>query len=391
MLHLHPNIFTQMAKFFSILLFSLVLCSCTSSYSPSDIVDDIERREYAIVRHDTCAQRNWDESMDNLKNLDEAYQTEERMFMAILVAGLIAAAIYAAGNRKRTQRKIQYKLDQLAAELADKINLLEVQKEQFRLTNNRISESITYALRIQHSILPDPELLRTYPITGAFIFYSPLDIVSGDFYWFVRKNDNLIICCADCTGHGVPGAFMSMIASTIINDICSSAPDDISPSAILEELDVRLLQALSHNTGEDAASKDGLDTCIANINMTTQEVAMAGARRPVLVYTGGEMINVKTTKRSIGETEPKFRARPFEDTVLQLNKGDKFYMFSDGYSDQLGGPNKEKLKVSRITEMLDRINTFDLDEQYIEVQDMFIQWQGEGHQTDDVLFMGVKV
>lgn len=291
----------------------------------------------------------------------------------------------AATATERNNNKLQDELNQ-------KVDELKQQAQTLEATNSRISDSITYAQHIQQSISPSPEALGSYPISGAFVFQSPLDIVSGDFLWFTRKGDKLIVCCADCTGHGVPGAFLSMIAATILNDICDHSPEDSTdPGAMLEMLDHSLIENLAHNRGEGAAAKDGLDAGIAVLDMKTHILKIAAARRPIVFFQGNTIHTVRGTKRSVGDLDPKLRKRKFETTTAQLQPGDLVYMYTDGYSDQFGGQNGEKMKNSRIEKFLESIHGDSMDEQNLTIQEIFVQWKGDLPQTDDVLFVGIKV
>ncbi len=376
-------------------LISVVLfasCAGKGSTSHSHAIKTFEASTDTLIRDTPEARAQWELNVDELHKYDEGWHKERTTFLAVLGMFIVAAVIYVVQNKRRTRNQINSEFNRMRAEITTKVRQLEVQKEQLQFTNNRIAESITYALRIQHSIIPDQELLNTYPISESFIFYSPLDIVSGDFYWYTRKDDYLIICCADCTGHGVPGAFMSMIASTIINNVCTHAPGDILPSQILEELDELLRENLAHNTNEeDAAAKDGLDISIASINLKTKMTTIGSARRPVIVFRDQEAITIKGTKRSIGDVEPVIRARKFEDTQLKLNVGDCIYMYSDGYSDQIGGERGEKIKNARILQMLRSIHNDEMDEQSLTMQELFTQWKGDNPQIDDVLLMGIRL
>lgn len=324
--------------------------------------------------------------------LEEQLATERTISGIALIVLLVGLGALIATNQRRTKRHINKLSRRMKDAIRSKIAELEVQKEQLEITNNRIAESITYAERIQHSILPAPELLNNYPIEESFIFFSPLDIVSGDFYWFAPMGDNLLVCCADCTGHGVPGGFMSMIASTILSDICSKAKNDISPAEILERLDERLIKTLAQNTDEEsAAAKDGLDIAIISINLKTKLVTSSAARRPIIIFRDQDIITLKGTKRSIGDTDPTFHQRSFENTYTQLHTGDVIYMFSDGYTDQLGGDTDDKIKIKRVKAMLRGIHNDDMDEQSLTVQEFFTQWKGDNAQIDDVLFLGIKL
>lgn len=321
----------------------------------------------------------------------DSQKTERYIIIIIAILAVAAAVIYGWNTYKRFKRKLEKEKHKLQQDLADKINELKRQEDMSHITTKHLSESIAYAEHIQRSILPSPEDLEMCNITGSFIFFSPLDIVSGDFYWFAQKGDHLIVCCADCTGHGIPGAFMSMIASTIINDICNRSNEDVKPSYILEELDSALLDELGHNKSEDGRAKDGCDISIISLNTKNKVLNVASAKRPVIIIKDQEMIEVKGTKRSIGELESTIRERKFEDTEIQLHTNDTIYMFSDGYSDQFGGQNNSRLNVKNIKRFLRATHNDDMDEQCLTMQDFFTQWKGDYPQTDDVLFMGIMV
>lgn len=341
-------------------------------------------------------------SVNSLRNELEKYGTRvselnhdrfaERLgIIFVIILAISTIILHLKNSRVHYEQKVEEEKNKLRNELADKIEEIRSKELMIKATSKRLSESINYAEHIQRSILPQPGALDMYDISGSFIFFSPLDIVSGDFYWFTQKGDNLILCCADCTGHGIPGAFMSMIASTIISDIINRSDSDILPSAILEELDVAVIDELGHNQSEDGAAKDGCDISIASINVKTKKVAIASAKRPVIVIKDQDMIDIKGTKRSIGDTEPVIRARKFEDTIMQLHTGDTIYMFSDGYSDQFGGQENERLNIKNIKRFLRAIHDDDMDEQGLTMQEFFTQWKGDYPQTDDVLFMGVML
>lgn len=319
-------------------------------------------------------------------------QYVERVVFLILMAITISIIVYyIKSNGTRNRVKIEREHERLQKEIENKIDQLEQQKEILQKTNMRISESISYAERIQRSIIPPASELTNYPITDAFIFYSPLDVVSGDFYWFTRKGNNLLVCCADCTGHGVPGAFMSMIASTVLNDIINNAPEDITPAEILEKLDLRIVNTLGSDAFDRDVPHDGLDTCLVSINLVTHEVISSAARRPLIMIRDQEIITIKGTKRSVGDVEPVIRERKFENTHTQLHENDAIYMYTDGYSDQFGGQEGEKMKDTKIKRFLRAIHDEDMDEQCLTVQELFTQWKADNPQIDDVLFIGIKI
>lgn len=270
------------------------------------------------------------------------------------------------------------------------ISELRKQADMLEDTNDRISESLDYAEHIQRAISPSPDGLNAFPISGSFVFYSPLDVVSGDFFWYTRRGNTLIVCCADCTGHGVPGALLSMISATILNNICTNLDgSDIDPGVILEKLDNSLIENLAHNT--EQKTKDGLDCALVAIDLATHVVKMSAARRPIVVVRDGALSTIRGTKRSIGDLEPIVRQRSFSTTTIEMRKGDKIYMYTDGYNDQFGGQNGEKLKNSMVERFISQICGDDMDQQSLAIQEMFVQWKGDFPQTDDVTFVGLSV
>lgn len=328
---------------------------------------------------------------------DRAQQMKtDRMYeriaiISVVVLSVLIIMLHTYRDKLRFQSKVELEKDKLRAELSDMIADVKNTEDMLKVTSRRLSESINYAEHIQRSILPKPETLEACKITGSFIFFSPLDIVSGDFYWFSQVGDYLIVCCADCTGHGIPGAFMSMIASTIISDIVNRSSEDVLPSKILEMLDADLITELGHNQSADGASKDGCDISVLSLNTKTKVATIASARRPVIVIKDQEMIEIRGIRRSIGDTDANIKRRPFEDTVIQLHTNDTIYMFSDGYTDQFGGHDNTRLNITNTKRFLRAIHNDDMDEQGLTMQEFFTQWKGDYPQTDDVLFIGIMI
>ncbi len=286
-------------------------------------------------------------------------------------------------ERKQIQLQIflQDKLDERTHEVI-------MQKEKIEIINKGITDSINYAQKIQASILPPVGKLQE-KFTGAFVFFQPKDIVSGDFYWFEEcENDTFIIACADATGHGVPGAFMSMIGTTLIKDIYSRVSVD-TPSEILSHLDKEIITVLSQNL-EDGGSNDGMDIRIAEINLKSHKISTASAMRPMIIYQEGEAIYITGNRISIGGQYESIE-KTFDTENYKLNKGDKFYMFTDGYADQFGGPHGKKFKTGNIKNLLQDIHDKPMDEQYHHIKNTFELWKKDFEQVDDVLFIGVEI
>lgn len=304
--------------------------------------------------------------------------------LSFLVLGVIFFAVLKI--RERKQKKLQ---EYLERELTARTKEVVEQKEEIEIKNRDITDSINYAKRIQTSMLPPIKRLQHH-FSGSFVFYHPRDIVSGDFYWFDQVNDNkFTIVCADSTGHGVPGAFMSMIGSTLIKDICNREAGN-SPSRVLQVLDCELRNTLNQNLDDGTKPGDGMDIIVCEIDLRTHYVRYASAMRPMIVYKDGEELFIKGSRNSVGGHYDR-EDNLFEDEGIQLSKGDIIYMFSDGYSDQFGGPMGKKFKMVRLKNLLQDIHTKPMDEQCLHVKNTFSLWKENYDQVDDVLFMGIKI
>jgi ligand-binding sensor domain-containing protein/serine phosphatase RsbU (regulator of sigma subunit) len=307
-------------------------------------------------------------------------------FIALSV--IIVISLFYLYLKYREQKQIQFQL-YLQKMLDERTREVIEQKEEIEIKNRDITDSITYAQRIQSSILPSIRKLQE-TFSGCFIFYQPRDIVSGDFYWFDQTSDNkFVIVCGDSTGHGVPGALMSMIGTTLIKDICNR-PDVVSPSKILEKLDEEMRNTLNQNV-DMAESSDGMDLTACEIDTANYTIRIASAMRPVILYVNGEQIYVQGSKSSIGGNEYALEIKDFENQGFQLSKGDLVYMFSDGYPDQFGGPMGKKFKMVRMRSLLKDIHDLPMEEQYHHIKNTFNLWKDQLDQIDDVLFMGIRI
>jgi ligand-binding sensor domain-containing protein/serine phosphatase RsbU (regulator of sigma subunit) len=308
-------------------------------------------------------------------------------FILTLIVVLLLTVYLIIVIRERKQKQLQ---EYLQRSLDERTKEVREQAQEIENKNRDITDSINYAQRIQASILPPIKRLHD-TFTGSFVFYQPRDIVSGDFYWYDKVwGDKFVIVCADSTGHGVPGAFMSMIGTTLIKDICSR-PDVDSPSRILETLDQEVQEALNQNK-EAEKSNDGMDIIVAEINLTTNYLRVASAMRPLILYLNGEQVYVKGSRNSVGgRFDEEIENKSFKDEGFQLKPGDLIYMFSDGYPDQFGGPLGKKFKMVRLKNLLRDIHTKPLDEQYNYIKSNFMLWKEDLEQVDDVLFMGIKI
>lgn len=298
-----------------------------------------------------------------------------------LSAGVVAIIIR---EREKAHHKLQ---EYLESELAARTQVVMKQKAELEAQNLEITDSINYARRIQSSILPDLKRLKEH-FGDAFVLFYPRDIVSGDFYWFDQLDeDHFILVCADSTGHGVPGAFMSMIGSTLLQDIVSRQRIT-KPSEILSMLDKQIFSTLNQNL-EIGVSNDGMDIVVCEFTMNNRHVRFASAMRPVLIVIGGESYYIKGNRASVGGQ--MVSEKYFDDQEYYLNEGDSIYLFTDGLPDQFGGPEGKKMKIARLKTFIEEIYSLDIKDQEEALAKFFAEWKGDYEQVDDVLFMGVRV
>jgi serine phosphatase RsbU (regulator of sigma subunit) len=220
-----------------------------------------------------------------------------------------------------------------------------------------------------------------------FILSLPKDVVSGDFYWFTQSDNLKIFVVADCTGHGVPGAFMSMIGNTLLNQIVIERKI-LRPDLILNELRKEIIKSLKQ--GEDSKSRDGMDLSLICLNSDTNVLQVACANNPVwIIKDDGALLEIKPDKQPIGYVS--VAPQDFSLNTVQLQKGDYIYQFSDGYADQFGGEKGKKFKYNQLKELLLKMNDAEMAHQHTILQTCFEKWKGNLVQIDDVLVTGIRI
>jgi len=274
------------------------------------------------------------------------------------------------------------KLVIIDADITEIKNSEDIIKEK----NKDITDSINYAQRIQNSLLPDTKIFERL-LKEHFIFFKPRDVVSGDFYWLSELNDFILIAAIDCTGHGVPGAMMSMIASSFLNTIIHQKHIN-SPALVLRELYTQLDFAFTRYN-PTTKSNDGMDIALIEINKNTGNIRFAGVNRNLYLIRDKQLLEFKSTKLHSISILKKFDA--INDTEIPILKKDSLYLFSDGYSDQFGGIVQKKLGTKKFKEMLITISSLSCENQKIEIEKHFNTWKGNLPQTDDILIMGIKI
>ncbi|UZR97420.1 PAS domain S-box protein [Chondrinema litorale] len=258
--------------------------------------------------------------------------------------------------------------------------------ETIQTKNKHITDSINYAQRIQNSILPKQDLLQDI-FSEYFVFFRPKDVVSGDFYWATTRNDKIILAAVDCTGHGVPGAFMSLIGNTLLNKIINGY-GITEPDEILELLHSEVVNTLHQNQN---GGRDGMDMSLCTITPSKKTIAFAGARNPLYLIKDNEMMVIKGNRKGVGG-QVKSLDNSFDKHVITYENEVSLYLFSDGYQDQFGGEEqKVKLGQKRMRSLIEENAHRPMQEQLYVLKDAFIEWKQSEKQIDDVLVLGAKI
>ena len=257
--------------------------------------------------------------------------------------------------------------------------------------NKSITESINYARRIQTAILPTETKIKQY-LPSSFLFYYPRDVVSGDIPWILQKDDIIYIAAIDCTGHGVPGALLSMIAHFLLDNIVSTSGQELNSGEILDLLHENVRKTLKQDTPE-AEARDGMDIALCKINYQKNQLDFAGAHRPLYcLRNNGEFEQYKGTLKAIGGIPmANKKERGFQNHSVAFNKKDKIFIFSDGLADQIGGEKNRKFKNSQIREVLISNKDLKIEKIYSKIEDTYFEWKGANKQIDDILLIGVEL
>jgi serine phosphatase RsbU (regulator of sigma subunit) len=325
------------------------------------------------------------------------------LFILMLAGGLYSRMQYV----RRTNEMIRKQRDEIESqrnEIEKQRDKIQLQHDTVYAQKEMITDSISYAQRIQSAMLP-PETVLKGMTRDYFILFKPKDIVSGDFYWVKQVQDHLVIVNADCTGHGVPGAFMSMLGITLLNDLIGDRCYN-APSAILENLRAKIKEMLAQE-GEADEQKDGIDMAIAVLDTKNRELHYAGANNPLYivrnkkftddfaerpdsVLENGEfsLFEVKADKQPIGV---HWEETSFRNHSISLRENDTIYLFSDGYIDQFGGEPRKKFKSLNFKKLLLSIQSDSMNQQKQILEQTFEEWRGKFEQVDDVSVIGVRV
>lgn len=283
-------------------------------------------------------------------------------------------------------RKLKHDKKVLTQKVKERTVEIEKQRDQIALQKKEITDSIVYAERIQSAVLPDQEYINKL-LNEYFILFKPRNIVSGDFYWFSQVQEQVIVVAADCTGHGVPGAFMSMLGITILNEIVSSK-NSTQAGKILDTLRMHLTKTLGQ-TGKEDDAKDGMDLALCILDYSKMKLQFAGAYNPLIHIRANVSTIYKGDKMPVGIHLGEMP--PFKTHEIDLKKDDCLYIFSDGYADQFGGPDGKKFKSAQFVELLVKISPMLMEEQKARLNETIIEWMGINEQIDDIMVIGIRV
>jgi serine phosphatase RsbU (regulator of sigma subunit) len=280
-------------------------------------------------------------------------------------------------------------LHEYSEEMEDKVQKRteEVIEKSRKLEHayKEIRDSINYARRIQESILPASEMIEEV-FNDSFIFYRPKDVVCGDFYWFGKKDKDVVIAAVDCTGHGVPGALMTVIGNSLLNQIITFS-GITSPSEILYQLDKKLNDTLQQHGG--VATNDGMDMAVCHYRIGEKKITFAGAKRPLYLMRDNKLQEIKGSKAPIGSYLEDVKKK-FDDHEIEVQSNDTLYLFSDGLQDQFGGYEGKKYMISRFRELLHEIQELTMSAQRERIDKEMRSWQKDYEQTDDMLLIGIR-
>ena len=305
-------------------------------------------------------------------------------FYLLVISGILGTLFAYVKIRERKLRHekkfLEEKVQQRTAEVVEKNKALDE-------INKDITASIRYAKRIQDAILPPDDFVRKH-LPNTFVLFKPKDIVSGDFYWLEDKKDAVIFAAVDCTGHGVPGAFMSIVGHNLLDRVVAEQ-NITQPARILDELNKSITDTLRQKDLEDNTLRDGMDIALCTFHRDQALLEFAGAYNPLWLVRNNEIIEIKANKFPIGNSRSGDTKR-FTNHQIKLSKGDTLYIFSDGFADQFGGPNGKKFKSSAFKQLLIDAQHLSMEQQR-ELLDRTIEdWRGNHEQVDDILVIGTR-
>lgn len=344
-------------------------------------INQISNQKNEIAEHEELIFEQRNILSDQLKQIEKQRIV---LFFILLVLVMVSGLGYFIFQNYKIKKEANIELEKKNKIIEEQRDIATLQRDQIAYQKQHITDSIEYAKRIQTAVLPDLEFFTDE--IEHFVFFRPKDIVSGDFYWHYSFKDELIIVVADCTGHGVPGAFMSMLGISLLNEIVKNK-EITRPDLILNELRKKLINSLIQNSTIDV--KDGMDISICNINTKKSRLQWSGANNPLYIFPQNctDCIEIKGDKMPVAAYS---LMDPFTLHEFKLKAGDTFYTITDGYADQFGGMKNKKFLSKNLRDTLLSIQQLNMVEQGKQLSIVFDNWKGLNVQVDDVTILGVR-
>ncbi len=265
--------------------------------------------------------------------------------------------------------------------------IVQERTKQIISLNHEIQQSIAYANRIQTALLPTHNYINEY-LPNCYILYRPCQVVSGDFYWFDRIENFSILAIMDCTGHGVPGAFMTIFAYNILNQVIKGSKIT-EPNLILQSVDYLIRERLKQNQNSDIGGlKESMDIVIMKFDHVTRNLTYSSAKRPLFMIRDNQLVEFQYDKYPVGDAS--FSEKSFSQSTIPLKTNDRFYVFTDGFTDQFGGDKNRKFSIKRLKELLINSSELSIPEQHIKIYEEFEYWKRDFQQIDDVCFVSLE-
>jgi serine phosphatase RsbU (regulator of sigma subunit) len=338
------------------------------------IADSVRRKDNVQKTTELTMNYEFDKKEQAARAEQRAKDAVNHAQQLALIIGLVLSLIIVAGAITGYRNKKKANI------------LLSRQKLEIETQKNYLTAGISYARRIQKAVFPSGKTLSdNFP--EHFILFKPLDVVSGDFYWYKQNGNEVFIAAADCTGHGVPGAFMSILGITYLNELINETRSG-NPNEILNQLRGNVIRAL-HQSDGNSNVKDGMEVALCKFNMDSRILQFSGAFRPLFLLRDNNIQHIAGDNIPIAVYDDD--EAPFTSNEIQLMKNDIVYIFTDGYVDQIGGPERKTFKTKRLKELLLEISGLTMCEQRSLLDGKIKEWQGEFDQTDDILVVGIKI
>lgn len=304
----------------------------------------------------------------------------------LIVSGIVILFKLREKNLLNEKKLLEQKVKERTEEVVYQHQQIEKQKDELNKKNIKITDSINYAKQIQDSFLPSYDKIKqVFP--ESFVLFMPKDIVSGDFYWLHTKTDQILFAAADCTGHGVPGAFMSLISINLLNEIVDRKTTAV-PAELLDMLRQQLITSFTSKKGQEKR-QDGLDIALCSYDPKTKILSYAGAKNSLYLFKNNVFKEIKADRQTVGKFYDQEK-NEFTNHSFPVEKGDVIYLFTDGFADQKGGPDNKKYYYLPFQELCASIQQLSMDEQRQKLEEAFTSWRGTNEQIDDVLIIGIR-